>query len=101
MSETDSNWYLVFEQQDEPRTPGATFVSGVAAGSGPTRRAKYRTFKNVMLVEARDWDHALEQAVILTGRLAQFAAVRCEIFIPERIQVLKRRRGEDGTEGTG
>lgn len=91
-------YFLIFERSAPERTPGAVQVAGVAAGAGVSRAAAYRTFKPVMMVEVPDdhpdpSDNAFEQAVKLTGRLGEWAAIECEAFIPEMIEVHKRKRG--------
>ena len=87
-------WFLIFERTAPGQSPGAVQSSGLFGGSRQDP-PQYRTFKPVMIVEVpagdEAWKDALEAAVKATKRLGEFAAVECNVFVPELIEM--RRRG--------
>lgn len=80
-------WFLIFERSSTHNSPGASFVSGMAAGSGATRAPQWRAFKSLMILEADSWQQALERAVKLTGTLGEYAAVECNVFVPDMLKM--------------
>lgn len=86
-------WWLIFERAHSVEAPGAVSTSGLFAGSrqDPPR---WRTFKNLLIVQAPGWKQALEAAAKLTGRFGEFAAVEVKVFTPDLLSVT------DDTDGT-
>jgi hypothetical protein len=80
------NWWLIFERLPAGRSPGATETAGLFGGSRQDP-PQYRTFKCLLVIEAPDWKAAINEAIKLTGRLGAFAAVRCDVFIPDMLNV--------------